>query len=54
MPDEVIDLILGRVVGQALQELREVLLSIEVMTSFRGVMKVPGLLLQFLEGSKEI
>ena len=43
--DEIVDLILGSVVGQALQELGEVLLTVEVVAAFRSVVDVPGDLL---------
>ena len=40
--DEVVHLILRRVVRQALQELGEVLLAIEVVAALRGVVQIPG------------
>ena len=54
MPNQVVDLVLGRVVGQALQELGEVLLAVEVVAAFRRVMEIPGDFLQLLERGKEL
>ena len=54
MADEVVNLVLRRVVGKALQELCEVLLPIEVVTTFWRVMHIPSNLLQLLEGREEI
>ena len=54
MADQIVDLILGRVVGEALQELGEVLLPVEVVATFRCVMQIPGDLLQLLERREEV
>ena len=54
MPDQVVDLVLRRIVGQALQELREVLLPVEVVAAFWRVVQIPGDLLQLLERRQEI
>ena len=52
--DEVVHLVLRRVVRQALQELGEVLLAIEVVAALRGVVQIPGGLFQLLEGGQEL
>ena len=44
--DQVVDLVLRRVVGQALQELGQVLLAVEVVAAFGRVVQIPGDLLQ--------
>ena len=54
MPDQVVDLVLRRVVGQALQELGQVLLAVEVVATLRRVVQVPGGLLQLLERRQEV
>ena len=54
VPDQVVHLVLGRVVGEALQELGEVLLPVEVVAAFRRVVQIPGNLLQLLEGREEV
>ena len=40
--------------GQALQELGEVLLAVEVVAAFRRVVKIPGDLLELVERREEI
>ena len=52
--DQVVHLVLRRIVGQALQELGEVLLPVEVVAAFRRVVQIPGDLLQLLEGREEL
>ena len=54
VPDQIVDLILRRVVGQALQELGQVLLAVEIVATFGRVMQIPGDLLQLLEGGQEL
>ena len=49
---EVVHLIFRRVVCQALQELGEVLLAIEVVAALRGVVQIPGRLFQLLKGGR--
>lgn len=53
VPDQVLDLIFGCVVGQAFQELGEVLLPIEVVASFWRMMQIPRNFLELLEGREE-
>ena len=53
MPDKIVDLVLWRVVGQALQQLGKVLLAIEVVSAF-VVVQIPGDLFQLLECRQKI
>ena len=54
MAHEVVHLIFRRVVCQALQELGEVFLAIEVVAALRGVVQIPGRLFQLLKGGQEL
>ena len=52
--NQIVHLILRRVVGQALQELGEVLLPVEVVAAFRCVVDIPGDLFQLLERREKL
>ena len=52
--DEIVHLVLRCVVGQALQELGEVLLAVEVVAALRRVVQIPGDFLQLLERREEL
>ena len=54
MTDQLVDHVLRGVVGQALQELGEVLLAVEVVASFGGVVDIPGDFFELLECREEI
>ena len=52
--DQVVDLVLRRVVGEALEELRQVLLAVEVETVLGRAMQVPRGPVQLLERPEEL
>ena len=52
--DQVVHLVLRRVVGEALQELGEVLLAVEVVAAFRRVVDIPCDFLQLIEGREKV
>ena len=52
--NQILYLIRRAIMCKALQKFCEVLLPVKVVATFRCVMNVPGDLLQFLKGSKEL
>jgi hypothetical protein len=53
MADQVVNLVLGRIMGERLQQLREIFDSIDVAPALGRVVDIPGDLLKLIEGRQK-